>query len=98
MPSVPTPKGPSIVVANQGTLEMATTVQVGSWNSRLASVSFQTFGSVQLGLTFSNVLLEIEVNYRKLLLALFIIISFIFQILFTYLLFKSNISVVTYCG
>ena len=30
MPPVPTPKGPSTVVANQGTLEMATTVQVGS--------------------------------------------------------------------
>ena len=36
MPPVPTPKGPSTVVANQGTLEMATTVQVGSWNSCLA--------------------------------------------------------------
>ena len=35
MPPVPTPKGPSTVVANQGTLEMATTVQVGSWNSCL---------------------------------------------------------------
>ena len=33
MPPVPTLKGPSTVVANQGTLEMATTVQVGSWNS-----------------------------------------------------------------
>ena len=30
IPLVPTPKGPSTVVANQGTLEMATTVQVGS--------------------------------------------------------------------
>ena len=30
MPPVPTPKVPSTVVANQGTLEMATTVQVGS--------------------------------------------------------------------
>ena len=36
MPSVPTPKGLSTVVANQGTLEMATTVQVGSENSCLA--------------------------------------------------------------
>ena len=36
MPPVPTPKGPATVVANQGTLEMATTVQVGSWNSCLA--------------------------------------------------------------
>ena len=36
MPPVPTPKGPSTVVANQGTLEMVTTVQVGSWNSCLA--------------------------------------------------------------
>ena len=36
MPPVPTPKNPSTVVANQGTLEMATTVQVGSWNSCLA--------------------------------------------------------------
>ena len=35
MPPAPTPKGPSTVVANQGTLEMATTVQVGSWNSCL---------------------------------------------------------------
>ena len=40
MPPAPTPKGPSTVVANQGTLEMATTVQVGSWNSRLAFRSF----------------------------------------------------------
>ena len=47
MPPVPTPKGPSTVVANQGTLEMATTVQVGSWNSCLASVSFETSGLVQ---------------------------------------------------
>ena len=30
MPPVPTPKGSSTVVADQGTLEMATTVQVGS--------------------------------------------------------------------
>jgi len=30
MPPAPTPKGPSTVVANLGTLEMATTVQVGS--------------------------------------------------------------------
>ena len=88
MPPAPTPKSLSTVVANQGTLEMATTVQVGSWNSRLASVSFQTFGSVQLGLTFSNVLLEIEVNYRKLLLALFIIISFICSVII-YLLIQS---------
>ena len=36
MPPVPTPKGPSTVLANQGTLEMATTVQVGSENSCLA--------------------------------------------------------------
>ena len=35
IPLVPTPKGPSTVVVNQGTLEMATTVQVGSWNSCL---------------------------------------------------------------
>ena len=35
IPPVPTPKGPSTVVANQGTLEMATTAQVGSWNSCL---------------------------------------------------------------
>ena len=47
MPPVSTPKGPSTVVANQGTLEMATTVQVGSWNSCLASVSFETSGLVQ---------------------------------------------------
>ena len=30
MPPAPTPKGPSTAIANQGTLEMATTVQVGS--------------------------------------------------------------------
>ena len=36
MPTAPTPKGPSTVVANQGTSEMATTVQVCSWKSRLA--------------------------------------------------------------
>ena len=36
MPPAPTPKGLSTVVANQGTLEMATTVQVGSENSCLA--------------------------------------------------------------
>ena len=36
MPPAPTSKGPSTVVANQGTLEMATTVQVGSRNSCLA--------------------------------------------------------------
>ena len=36
MPPATTPKGPSTVVANQGTLEMAKTVQVGSWNSYLA--------------------------------------------------------------
>ena len=35
MPPATTPKGPSTVVANQGTLEMAKTVQVGSWNSCL---------------------------------------------------------------
>ena len=36
MARAPTPKGLSTVVANQGTLGMATTVQVGSWNSCLA--------------------------------------------------------------
>ena len=36
MPPAPTSKGPSTVVASQGTLEMATTVQVGSWHSCLA--------------------------------------------------------------
>ena len=43
MPPVPTPKGPSTVVANQGTLEMATTVQVSSWNSCLALRYFLDF-------------------------------------------------------
>ena len=43
MPPVPTPKGPSTVVANQGTLEMATTVQVGSWNSCLAFRFFTNY-------------------------------------------------------
>ena len=52
MPTAPTPKGRSTVVANQGTLEMVTTVQVGSWNSCL---SFETSGSVQKGLMFSGV-------------------------------------------
>ena len=56
MPPAPTPKGLSTVVANQGTLEMATTVQVGSENSCLA-LSLQTSGSVQKGLMFSDVLL-----------------------------------------
>ena len=42
MPTVATPKGPSTVVANQGTLEMATTVQVGSWIPVSLSVSFET--------------------------------------------------------
>ena len=54
MPPVPTPKGPSTVVANQGTLEMTTTVQVEIPVS--LSVSFETFGSVQKGLMFSDVL------------------------------------------
>ena len=56
MPPAPTPKSLSTVVANQGTLEMATTVQVGSENSCLA-LSLQTSGSVQKGLIFSDVLL-----------------------------------------
>ena len=48
MPPVPTPKGPSTVVANQGTLEMVTTVQVGSWNIPVSLfASFKTSGSVQ---------------------------------------------------
>ena len=58
MPTAPTSKGPSIVAAHQGTLEMATIVQVGSCNSCLAFREFWDFsGSVQLGLMFSNVFL-----------------------------------------
>ena len=81
MPPVPTPKGPSIVVANQGTLEMATTVQVGFWNSCLAFRYFWDFWFSTKGLMFSDVLLWIEVNYKKLLLALFIIIRFIYLVI-----------------
>ena len=43
MPPAATPKGLSTVVANEGTLEMATTVQVGSENSCLALRSFWDF-------------------------------------------------------
>ena len=39
MPPVPTPKGPSTVVANQDTLEMATTVQVGTFLEFLSRFS-----------------------------------------------------------
>ena len=56
MPPVPTPKGPSTAVVNQGTLEMATTVQVGFGIPISLSVSFETSGLVQKGLMFSDVL------------------------------------------
>ena len=39
MPPVPTPKDPSTVVANQDTLEMATTVQVGTFLEFLSRFS-----------------------------------------------------------